>query len=258
MQSTEKQEFTSSRGTRFMGISLLIGIPTLLIFSFLLSPADDNMDDAVRLIYVHVPMAIFAYVAIITTGIGSVFFLWKKSRWWDTVAHASAEIGLILCGLVLITGSIWGRPTWNTWWEWGDVRLVTTLVLFLILLGYLALRQVPASPEMRAKRASVIGIIAAVNIPIVNRSVEWWENNTLHQKSSLTDGKLENLTLFTLFLGFIVVGISYLWLMTHRFRVGWMTTEIETAGIAELIEERLNEGNSTNVKSQPAQKDGTQ
>jgi hypothetical protein len=74
----------------------------------------------------------------------------------------------------------------------------------------------------------------------------------------LTDGKLENLTLFTLFLGFIVVGISYLWLMTHRFRVGWMTTEIETAGIAELIEERLNEGNSTNVKSQPAQKDGTQ
>jgi heme exporter protein C len=241
-----------------MGISLLIGIPTLLIFSFLLSPADDNMDDAVRLIYVHVPMAIFAYVAIITTGIGSVFFLWKKSRWWDTVAHASAEIGLILCGLVLITGSIWGRPTWNTWWEWGDVRLVTTLVLFLILLGYLALRQVPASPEMRAKRASVIGIIAAVNIPIVNRSVEWWENNTLHQKSSLTDGKLENLTLFTLFLGFIVVGISYLWLMTHRFRVGWMTTEIETAGIAELIEERLNEGNSTNVKSQTAQKDGTQ
>lgn len=258
MQSTEKQEFTSSRGTRFMGISLLIGIPTLLIFSFLLSPADDNMDDAVRLIYVHVPMAIFAYVAIITTGIGSVFFLWKKSRWWDTVAHASAEIGLILCGLVLITGSIWGRPTWNTWWEWGDVRLVTTLVLFLILLGYLALRQVPASPEMRAKRASVIGIIAAVNIPIVNRSVEWWENNTLHQKSSLTDGKLENLTLFTLFLGFIVVGISYLWLMTHRFRVGWMTTEIETAGIAELIEERLNEGNSTNAKSQTAQKDGTQ
>lgn len=258
MQSTEKQEFTSSRGTRFMGISLLIGIPTLLIFAFLLSPADDNMDDAVRLIYVHVPMAIFAYVAIITTGIGSVFFLWKKSRWWDTVAHASAEIGLILCGLVLITGSIWGRPTWNTWWEWGDVRLVTTLVLFLILLGYLALRQVSASPEMRAKRASVIGIIAAVNIPIVNRSVEWWENNTLHQKSSLTDGKLENLTLFTLFLGFIVVGISYLWLMTHRFRVGWMTTEIETAGIAELIEERLNEGNSATVKSQPQQKDGTQ
>ena len=151
-----------------MGISLLLGIPTLLIFSFLLSPADDNMDDAVRLIYVHVPMAIFAYVAIITTGIGSVFYLWKKSRWWDTVAHASAEIGLILCGLVLVTGSIWGRPTWNTWWEWGDVRLVTTLVLFLMILGYLALRQVPANPDLRAKRSSVVGIIAAVNIPIVN------------------------------------------------------------------------------------------
>ena len=258
MQRTEKQEFTTSRGTRFMGISLLLGLPTLLIFSFLLSPADDNMDDAVRLIYVHVPMAVFAYVAIIVTGIGSVFYLWKKSRWWDTVAHASAEIGLIFCGLVLVTGSIWGRPTWNTWWEWGDVRLVTTLVLFLMILGYLALRQVPANPDLKAKRASVVGIIAAVNIPIVNRSVEWWENSTLHQKSSLTDGKLENLTLFTLFLGFIIVGISYLWLMTHRFRVGWLTAEIEIAGISGVIEERLNEGNFGDGNSSYQQEDEVQ
>ena len=159
---------------------------------------------------------------------------------------------------MLVTGSIWGRPTWNTWWEWGDVRLVTTLVLFLMILGYLALRQVPANPDLRAKRASVVGIIAAVNIPIVNRSVEWWENNTLHQKSSLTDGKLENLTLFTLFLGFIVVGISFLWLMTHRFRVGWLATEIEADGITGVIQERLNEGNSGGENPNYQQKDEVQ
>jgi ABC-type transport system involved in cytochrome c biogenesis permease subunit len=120
------------------------------------------------------------------------------------------------------------------------------------------LRQVPANPDLRAKRASVVGIIAAVNIPIVNRSVEWWENNTLHQKSSLTDGKLENLTLFTLFLGFIVVGISFLWLMTHRFRVGWLATEIEADGITGIIQERLNEGNSGGENPNYQQKDEVQ
>ena len=255
MANTAKQDFTTSQGTKFMGISLIIGIPTLLAFAFFFSPADDNMDDAVRLLYIHVPVAIFAYVAFITTALGSIFYLWKKSRWWDTVAHASAEIGVIFSGLTLISGSIWGRPTWNTWWEWGDVRLGTTLVRFIMFLGYLALRQVPASPDLRAKRSSVVGIIAAVNIPIVNRSVEWWENNTLHQQSSLTDGKLENLTLFTLFLGLIIIGISYLWLMTHRFRVGWMATEIESAGIAGIIEERLNEGSSNGGNLNPQRKE---
>ena len=102
------------------------------------------MDDAVRLLYIHVPVAIFAYVAFITTALGSIFYLWKKSRWWDTVAHASAEIGVIFCGLTLITGSIWGRPTWNTWWEWGDVRLVDSCPVYHVF-GFLALRQVPAS-----------------------------------------------------------------------------------------------------------------
>ena len=249
MYSVRNSNLTSSKGTRFMGTLLLIGLPTLVIFGFFLSPEDDNMEDAVRLLYIHVPMAIFAYVAVVATGVGSFFYLWKKSRWWDTVAHASAEIGLIFCGLVLVTGSIWGRPTWNTWWEWGDVRLVTTLVLFLMLLGYLALRQVPANPEIRAKRASIVGIITAINIPIINRSVEWWENNTLHQKSSLTDGKLENLTLFTLFLGLILAGVCYLWLMTHRFRVGWLQSEIENEGAMGVLQERIAEGKSSGSES---------
>ncbi|HJM27767.1 MAG: cytochrome c biogenesis protein CcsA [Acidimicrobiales bacterium] len=249
MQNVRNPNLTSSKGTRFMGFLLLVGVPTLVLFAFFLTPEDDNMEDAVRLLYIHVPMAIFAYVAVITTGIGSIFYLWKKSRWWDTVAHASAEIGLIFCGLVLVTGSIWGRPTWNTWWEWGDVRLVTTLVLFLMLLGYLALRQVPANPDLRAKRASVVGIIVAINIPIVNRSVEWWENSTLHQQSSLTDGKLEDLTLFTLFLGLILAGVCYLWLMTHRFRVGWLQTEIENEGAIGVLQERIAEGTASSTET---------
>jgi heme exporter protein C len=147
----------------------------------------------------------------------------------------------VLCGLTLITGSIWGRPTWNTWWEWSDVRLVTTLVLFLTFVGYLAFRRVPADPELRAKRAAVIGLVGVVNIPIVRYSVEWWENNTLHQQSSLTDGKLENLALFTWFLGTLVLGAIFVWLLIHRFRLAWLEEEIDRSGLVDALEERRAE-----------------
>lgn len=246
----------SSRSTRFLGLCLLLGIPVLILFAFIFSPKDDSMEDAVRLLYIHVPVAIFAYVAFGVTAVGSICYLWKRSRWWDTTAHASAEIGVIFCGLTLVTGSIWGRPTWNTWWEWGDVRLVTTLVMFLMFIGYLALRQVPASPEARAKRAAVVGIIGTINIPIVNRSVEWWENSTLHQQSSLTDGNLENLTLFTWFLGTLVIGIAYLWLLIHRFRVGWLETELERLGYGVAIEERKAEARGLDVGSTGTPEEG--
>jgi len=232
---------TSSRSTRFLGFCLALGIPVLILFAFVFSPKDDTMEDAVRLLYIHVPVAIFSYIAFGITAMGSIMYLWKQSRWWDTTAHASAEIGVIFCGLTLVTGSIWGRPTWNTWWEWGDVRLVTTLVMFLMFIGYLALRQVPASPHVRAKRAAIVGIIGTINIPIVNRSVEWWENSTLHQQSSLTDGNLEDLTLFTWFLGTLIMGMAYVWLMIHRFRVGWLSTEHEALGYGAAIEERKAE-----------------
>jgi len=113
--------------------------------------------------------------------------------------------------------------------------------MFLMFIGYLALRQVPASFEVRAKRAAIVGIIGTINIPIVNRSVEWWENSTLHQQSSLTDGNLEDLTLFTWFLGTLVLGIAYLWLMIHRFRVGWLATEHEALSYGAAIDERQAE-----------------
>ena len=232
---------TGSRGTRILATIIAAGMPLLLLLAFVWSPEDDVMGDAVRLLYVHVPVAILSYVAFSLTAAGSVAYLWKGSRWWDTLAYSSAEIGVVFCGLTLVTGSIWGRPTWNTWWEWSDVRLVTTLVLFLVYVGYLAFRRVPADPQVRARRAAVIGIIGALQIPIVRYSVQWWENNTLHQQSSLTDGNLENLTLFTWFIGQVVLGAVFLWLLIHRFRVAWLEEEIETHGLAGAIEERRAE-----------------
>lgn len=242
---------TGSRTTRLLGIASLVGLAVLVLFAFVLSPEDARTEpvtgqtigqgDVVRLMYVHVPMALLSYLAFGITAVGSIQYLRKRSRWWDTVAHSSAEIGVIFCGLTLATGSIWGRPTWNTWWEWGDVRLITTLVLFLMYLGYLAFRSVPGDPHVRAKRAAIVALVAAIDIPIVNRSVEWWENRTLHQQSTLTEMSIENLKLFTLVLGFVVFTLVFLWLLVHRFRVGWLAEEVERRGLNDALVERRAE-----------------
>lgn len=232
---------TGSRTTRLLGAAVLVGVVTMVLLGFFVAPEDDLMADSVRMLFVHVPSAILTYVAFSVTAVGSVMWLWKRSVWWDIVAHSSAEIGVIFCGLTLITGSIWGRPTWNTYWEWGDVRLVTTLILFVMMIGYLAVRSMGGDESAVATRASVVGVIAAINIPIINRSVEWWADRTLHQQSSITDGKLEDWTLFTMFLGIVVWGVFYTWAMTHRFRIAWLERELRDGDLDEAIAARRAE-----------------
>ena len=232
---------TGSRTTRLLGAAVLVGVVTMVLLGFFVAPEDDLMADSVRMIFVHVPSAILTYVAFSVTAVGSVMWLWKRSVWWDIVAHSSAEIGVVFCGLTLITGSIWGRPTWNTYWEWGDVRLVTTLILFVMMIGYLAVRSMGGDESAVATRAAVVGVIAAINIPIINRSVEWWADRTLHQQSSITDGKLEDWTLFTMFLGIVVWGVFYTWAMTHRFRIAWLERELRDGDLEEAIAARRAE-----------------
>lgn len=237
---------TSSRGSRVVGLVALAAMALLVALALIVTPADDEQSDAVRLIYVHVPMAILTYLALVGTAVASAIYLRNRRRWWDIMAHGSAELGVLFCALTLITGSIWGRPTWNTWWQWGDVRLVTTLILFLIYLGYLAFRRLPMDPTLRARRAAIIAIVGAVNIPIVNRSVEWWENRTLHQKSSTVGGvQFENLMLFTLFFGMVAFSLVAWWLMLHRFRVGWLEDELDRSGLDAAIEARREEAKTT-------------
>ena len=241
---------TSSPTTRILGWATLAGLALLVVFAFFVSPEDSRRTadgeiigqfDAVRLMYIHVPSAVFAYVSFSVTGLGSIIYLWRRSRWWDHVAHASAEIGVVFCGITLLTGIIWGRPVWNTWWEWGDVRLVTTLLLFLIFVGYLAFRAVPNEPHRQARNASILAIVGALNIPVVNRSVEWWENRTLHQQSTLADLRIEDETLLTLMIGFGVFSVMFLWLLIHRFRVAWLAEEEAETGLEKALAERRAE-----------------
>ena len=232
---------TGSRATFWLGAATLIGTAGVTALGLLAVPADDVQGDAMRIIFVHVPSAIGAYAAFALTAAGSLIWLWRRSVWWDIVAHAGAEVGVLLCALTLATGMLWGRPTWGTYWEWGDVRLVTTLILFLVMIGYLSVRALGGDPAAVATRAAVVGLLGAVNLPIVNQSVNWWANRTLHQQSSLAEGKLEDLTLFTLVASLSVVGLAITWAMIHRFRIGWLERELRSEEITEALTARRTE-----------------
>lgn len=242
---------SGSRTTRLLGASLLVAIGVLVWLAFVATDPDVRIDagsgdeigqfDAVRLMYVHVPSAIVTYVAFTVTAIGSVAVLAKRSVWWDLVAASSAEIGAVFAALTLITGSIWAKPIWNTYWRWDDVRLITTLVLFMLALGYLAVRQLEGSAEAQAKRSAIVGILLIINVVIVNRSVDWWANETLHQQSTIADAEIEDLTLFTLLFAIIVGIAAYIWLLVHRFRVAWLERQDRRFGLAEAIERRRSE-----------------
>jgi heme exporter protein C len=239
---------TSTRGTRLLGAIVLAGLAATTWMALVVTPPDVVQGDAVRLLYLHVPTAWVAmYLSFGVTSIASLLYLWPRtrSRFWDLVAGASAETGVLFIGLTLLVGSIWGRTTWGVWWTW-DARLTTTAVLFVLYLGYLALRRVPADPEVRSKRCAIAALAAFVDVPIVHQSVEWWR--TLHQPASLLDEKrlldpqIHGSMLTTLLLGLAVFTLLYAWLLIHRFRVGWLEERLEDRFLDEAIAERHAEG----------------
>ena len=120
----------------------------------------------------------------------------------------------------------------------GDVRLVTALVLVLLFIGYLAVRRIPAESAVKARRSVVIALVGAVNIVIVNRSVDWWENRTLHQESTLLARKIRDETLFTLSFSFAVGMVLFAWLLLHRFRLAYLSSQIEQLEVGGFGERR--------------------
>lgn len=231
---------TGSRGSRVVGILAAVGALALLVFALVLSPADRIQGEAVRLIYLHVPAAIAMYGAVILLGVSSALWLWRRTRGWDVLGAATAEVGLVFTALTLMTGMLWGRPTWGVYWVW-DARLTTTALLAILLAGYLALRRVPASEESRARRAAVAGLLVVVDLPLIHYSVNWWR--TLHQDATIstTDVKIDGLMLFTLFLGMVVAGLVLTWLLIHRFRLAWLEAEVDEGGLDRALAERRAE-----------------
>jgi len=232
---------TGSRGTRILGAVTLVGLAVAGYLALVSSPQDENMGDVVRLLYIHVPIVTMAYVACAMTTGASVMVLWKKSEWWDVTAASSAELGMVFTALTLVIGMIWGRPTWGVWWVW-DARLTSTAMLLLFLLGYLAVRRLPADPATRAKRSAIIGLLLLPNVFVVNRSVTWWRS--LHQGTTILNTlqpKIHDQMAFTLVFSIGVCALVFAWLFIHRWRLTWLEEQVEAHELDEALYERRAE-----------------
>ena len=160
----------------------LLGVVLCGVWIFYATPTELNMGFVQKIMYLHLPTVLVTYAAFFIVFVCSIAYLWKRDLLFDVVAKSATEIGVIFCGLVLLTGAIWGKPTWGTYWVW-DARLTTTLLLFLIYLGVMLLRQFITDREQEARFAAILGIIGFLDIPVIHKSVEWWR--TLHQPSTL-------------------------------------------------------------------------
>lgn len=235
---------TGTNATRILGIATLVMLAWLLAFGLGFSPADRNQEEYVRILYVHVPTAWLAYLAFAVTALCSGLYLFTKkhSLGFDRFAGASAEIGVVFMALTLVTGMLWGKPTWGVYWAW-DARLTTTALLFVTYIGYLAVRGLGGSHQQRAKRSAVLGMLAVIEVPLVHWSVRLWRS--LHQDASVAepggDVELDGLMLFSLFVGVIAFTLLYVWLLLHRARAMAMEDQLDDVGLDAAVAERRNE-----------------
>ena len=164
-----------------MGLSITLTIIGIY-FALFGSPEDLVQGSAVRIMYVHVPSAWLSMFSYILLSICSFFFIVWRHPLADILSRSIAPVGALFSLLTLLTGSIWGRPMWGTWWVW-DARLTSMLILFIFFLGYIALSNAFERNERGSRPAALLAIVGSINLPIVKFSVDWW--NTLHQPASI-------------------------------------------------------------------------
>lgn len=146
-----------------------------LYLIFMVAPTDSVLGHVQRVFYFHVPVAIVSFLAFFLVFVASVMYLIRRDSRWDRLAHSAAEVGVLMVTLALVTGTIWARPVWNTWWAW-EPRLTTTLILWLIYVAYLMIRSYAPSHARGALYSAVVGIVGFVDVPIVYYSVQWWRS----------------------------------------------------------------------------------
>ena len=212
---------------RALGWLAVIGLVAGLVMGFGVAPREATQGNVQRIMYLHVPSVWVAYLAFAAVLVASITYLVRRAEAADRLAHASAEVGVLFTGLTIATGSIWGKPTWGTWWTW-DARLTTVSILFVMYLGYLLLRGMIDDRERGARFAAVLGIVAAFNIPLVHFSVYWWR--TLHQPPSLMKpgpGTLPGSIVTALLVNFAAFTLLYVYFVTRRARVLRLEAEAE-------------------------------
>jgi heme exporter protein C len=189
MMNTESQLRTAAKWLKIAGWMEYALYPLVLLAlyaSFVYAPTERVMGEVQRIFYFHVGAAFNAFFAFFLVFVAGVIYLLKGNVIWDQLAAASVEVGVVYTTIVLTTGPIWAKPIWNTWFPWGDPRVMTTLVLWLIYIAYLILRSSLPEGEKKYKFCAVFGIIGFIDVPIVWMSIRWWR--TIHPVVITTSG----------------------------------------------------------------------
>lgn len=220
-------------------ILFLVGLPIALVTS----PPDYQQGDTVRIFYIHVSSAWLMMVVYSVTAGGSAAFLVWRHPMANLVAKASAPMGASFAALTLLTGMLWGQPMWGTFWVW-DARLTSTLILFFLYLGYLALGDAFEDSERGDKAAAILALVGSVNLPIIHFSVEWW--NTLHQPSiiKMTGFTVDGSILLPLFLMLGAFTSYYVAVLVLRLRSELLAAKIRNARMSQV---------AVNQAAQPAE-----
>lgn len=196
--------------------------------------SEKHQGEIYRIIYLHVPAAFTTFFLSFTLFINAVLALKKPKSSMQLFGRANAELGLLFTVITLVTGSIWGKPTWGTWWTW-DARLTTTFLLGLLYAGYLLLWSSMSSGPERSKACAILGILIFIDVPIIYKSVTWWR--TLHQPPSILreGGSTMAPEILTLILtGSVITILAALWLTWGRYENIKLREELEHHSLAEL------------------------
>ena len=202
-------------------VMLLMFIALLLVYGY--APIERTMGMAQKIFYFHVPSAFMAFISFAIVFVASILYLKSKDDKYDRVASSAAEVGVIFSILMLLTGPIWARSAWGVWWTW-EPRLTTTLILFLIFVGYLMLRNYGTSGEQMKRYSAVLGIIGFLDVPLVYWSVTWWAPEITNHPQGL---ELEPQMKFVLTFSFFTFGLLLLFLLLKRIELSKMRSELE-------------------------------
>ncbi len=212
----------------------LLSMSLALYMTFIYAPTERIMGDVQRIFYFHLPLAWIAFLAFFVVFISSILYLATRSIKWEIISLSSAEIGMVFSSLVLITGSIWAKKAWNTWWTW-EPRLTTMLILWMIYLGYLMVRKAIDEGEKRARLSAVIGIVGFVNVPLVFMSIRWWRS--MHPIVLNRSGmNIESRMLATLLVSLGAFTLLYSFMLLTRIKAGFNENAMEE--IRAILEER--------------------
>lgn len=209
--------------SKYVGFLALLSLFVTGYLAFFWAPVEQTMGIVQKIMYIHVPTSWVTFLAFTVIFFCSIAYVWKREEKYDIIAASSAEIGIVFCALSIATGSIWGKPTWNTYWTW-DARLTTTLILLLIYAGYFLLRYFIEEEEKRARYAAILGIVGFPDIFLIHLSVKWWR--TLHQSSTMFSTKsnvIDTSFLITLWAAVLTITILYVYILLRRIELEKIT-----------------------------------